>query len=49
MLPWLQNDFFDAIYVVGNHNLRNILEDDIHSKATNGQNAKATRAEARYP
>ena len=28
-LPFLQNDFFDAIYIDGNHNLSNILEDAV--------------------
>ena len=29
VLPFLQNDFFDAIYVDRNHNLSNILEDAV--------------------
>ena len=30
VLPLLQNDFFDAIYIDGNHNLSNILEDAVY-------------------
>ena len=29
VLPLLQNDFFDTIYIDGNHNLSNILEDAV--------------------
>ena len=29
VLPTLQNNFFDAIYIDGNHNLSNILEDAV--------------------
>ena len=31
VLPLLENDFFDVIYIDGNHNLSNILEDGVLS------------------